>query len=236
MSSPFMEEYQRLLTETDKPAASPPPDRRSYASGSFGLLVNEYLASAEYQEKKPSTQAEYRRVLEVLQELHGGKPVNQLKRRHIRKIRDERADTPGAANTIVRMLKLLLNFAVDDGWIAANPAAKMKLLKVGEWRAWTDDECAIFEAHWPKGTVERRAYALALFTGQRKGDLVRMTRAHRRGGFIRVAQGKTDEELWIPEHRELSAELASIGEHMSLLTTSQGKAFDPVYFGAWFAD
>ena len=23
---------------------------------------------------------------------------------------------------------------------------------------------------------------------------------------------------------------------MSLLTTSQGKAFDPVYFGAWFAD
>jgi hypothetical protein len=65
-----------------------------------------------------------------------------------------------------------------------------------------------------------------------------MTRAHRSDGFIRVVQGKTAEELWIPEHRELSAELASSvgGEHMSLLTTSQGKAFDPVYFGAWFAD
>ena len=77
LSWAFMEEYQRLLTETDKPAANPPADRRSYASGSFGLLVNEYLASAEYREKKPSTKLEYRRVLEALQELHGSKPVNQ---------------------------------------------------------------------------------------------------------------------------------------------------------------
>lgn len=33
----------------------------------------------------------------------------------------------------------------------------------------------------------------------------------------------------------MATELAA-GEHMSLLTTSQGKAFDAVYFGAWFAD
>ena len=62
-----------------------------------------------------------------------------------------------------------------------------------------------------------------------------MTRSHRKDGFIRVLQGKTNEELWIPEHHALSAELARC-EHMSLLTTSQGKAFDAVYFGAWFAD
>jgi integrase len=232
-----MEEYQRLLTETDKPAASPPPDRRSYASGSFGLLVNEYLASAEYREKKPSTKAEYRRVLEVLQELHGGKPVNQLKRRHIRRMRDERADTPGAANTIVRMLKIVLNFAIEEEWIESNPASKMRLLKTGEWRAWTDEECAAFEARWPQGSMQRRAYALAKYTGQRKSDLVLMTRADRKGGLLCVKQSKTDAEVHIPEHRELRAELArGNGEHMSLLTTSQGKAFDATYFGAWFAE
>jgi hypothetical protein len=76
--------------------------------------------------------------LEGLQRLHGEKPLRQLRRRHVRKMRDERGDTPGAANTIVRMLKLLFNFAVDEEWIEANPAAKMKLLPVGEWRAWTD--------------------------------------------------------------------------------------------------
>src|SRR5690606_24055442 len=30
--------------------------------------------------------------------------------------------------------------------------------------------------------------------------------------------------------------LARGAQHMSLLTTSEGKAFDAVYFGAWFAD
>ncbi len=54
---------------------------------------------------------------------------------------------------------------------------------------------------------------------------------------IRVKQSKRDEELWIPEHSELKAELARGPQgHMSLLTTSEGKSFDPVYFGAWFAD
>src|SRR5262249_36684179 len=56
----------------------------------------------------------------------------------------------------------------------------MKLLKVGEWRAWIDWECAAFETQWPSETTERRAYALALYTGQRKSDLVLMTRAHRK--------------------------------------------------------
>jgi hypothetical protein len=50
-------------------------------------------------------------------------------------MRDERADTPGAANTIVRMLKLLLKFAVKEEWIDHSPAAGMELLKVGEWHA-----------------------------------------------------------------------------------------------------
>jgi len=76
-------------------------------------------------------------------------------------MRDERAKTPGAANTIVRMLKLLLKFAVSEEWIEHSPAAGMELLKVGEWRAWTDEECKRFEARWAPGTMERRAYALA---------------------------------------------------------------------------
>ena len=73
--------------------------------------------------------------------------------------------------------------------------------------------------------MERRAYLLAVFTGQRKADLVAMTRAHRKDGAIRVLQSKTGEELWVPEHSDLAAELTT-GEHMSLLTTSAGKAFD----------
>jgi integrase len=75
-------------------------------------------------------------------------------------------------------------------------------------------------------------------TGQRLTDQVAMTRADRNAGEIRVRQSKTDEELWIPEHRELTAELARgvVGITTLLTTPTQGKPFDPIYYGSWFAD
>ena len=74
-------------------------------------------------------------------------------------------------------------------------------------------------------------------TPDNASDLVLMACAHRKSGAIRVVQGKTGKELWVAEHRELTSEL-NRGEtgHMSLLTTSQSKALNPVCFGAWFAD
>jgi len=132
---------------------------------------------------------------------------------------------------------MLKSFAVEEEWITHSPAARVRELPKGEWRGWTDEECKQFMACWAPGTMERRAYALAVYTGQRKTDLVAMARAHRKGGAIRVVQSKTGEELWIPEHQELTAELGrGVVGHMSLLTTTKGKAFDPVYFGAWFAE
>jgi integrase len=245
LSEEFRAEYDRLLVETalvaragDGAIGERPADRCAFKRGSFGALINDYLATGEFHTNlKPRTQAEYRRVCEGLQERHGNKPVRLMKRRHIRQMRHEKAETPRAANTA--MVKILLNFGIDDCLIEASPAAKMKELKVGEWRAWTDDECAAFEKRWAPGTMQRRAYALALYTGQRLSDLVLMTRAHRQEGLIHVAaQGKTGEELWIPEHSELTAELArGVAGIASLLTTpTQGKPFDPVYFGSWFAE
>lgn len=160
-----------------------------------------------------------------------------LRRRHVRKMRDALADTPGAANNVLRMVKIICNFAVDDEIIEASPAARMKEFKGGEYRSWSDAECAAFEKRWQQGTMQRRAYAIALYTGQRRGDQVAMTRAHRSGGVIQVQQEKRGAALWIPEHRELTAELGR-GEqgYMSLLTTTKGKSFGTVYYGAWFAD
>jgi integrase len=144
---------------------------------------------------------------------------------------------PAAANNVLRMLKIILYFAVEEELLEVNPAARVKELKGGEYRSWTDEECAQFEARWAPGRMQRRAYAVALYTGQRRSDQVAMTRAHRSSGIIQVKQDKTNESLWIPEHPELTAELARGNQdHLSLLTTSKGKAFDPVYYGAWFAD
>ena len=67
-SEEFMAEYRRL-----EAATAPGPttsalaiDRRDYPRGSFGALINDFLATASFKTKKPRTQAEYRRVCEAL--------------------------------------------------------------------------------------------------------------------------------------------------------------------------
>jgi hypothetical protein len=102
------------------------------------------------------------------------------------------------ANMIVRVARVLLTYAVDNEYRRDNPAQRIKLFKLGEHRAWTDEECAAFEARWPAGSMQRRAYMLARFTGQRCGDIANTTRAHRKDGAIRVVQQKTGAELWVP--------------------------------------
>src|SRR5262245_1267253 len=76
-SEEFTSEYHRLLAATE-PGASvePPNDRRDYPRGSFGGLVNDYLATGEFRTGlKPRTQAEYKRVCEALSARHGHKRV-----------------------------------------------------------------------------------------------------------------------------------------------------------------
>ena len=236
-SEEFIATYQALLHAKCELSADPAHDRRHYQAGTFGALVNSYLTSASFGEKAGSTRALYRRILDKLTDENGAKPIRLLKRRHIRKMRDALSDTPGAANNVLRLLKIVLNFAVEEESIEVNPAARIKELKGGEFRSWTDDECATFEKRWPPGTMQRRAYAIALYTGPRKADQVAMTRARRKNGTIEVSQAKTGEDLWVAEHSALTAELILGSQnHMSLLTTSRGKAFDPVYYGAWFAE
>jgi site-specific recombinase XerD len=200
-------------------------------------VVLDYLASPEFKAKKPNTQKTYRSFLEKLAAEHGQKPVALLERRHIKGWRDDRAETPGMANLVVKIVRVLLNYAVENDLRRDNPAQKIRLFKLGEHRAWSDDECAAFEARWPAGSMQRRAYMLARYTGQRRTDIATMTRAHRKNGVIRVVQQKTGVEVDIPEHRDLRAELArgDLG-HMSLLTRADGSAFDGKALGQWFAE
>jgi integrase len=236
-----MAEYHHRLLATTEPAPGA-KGQRPHPPGSFGALVAAYFADRQaFGEKKPSTQRIYRMILEPLAEIHGHKPVALLERRHIKQWKDARGETPGMANMIVRVVRMLLAYAVENEYRRDNPAQRIKLFKLGEHRAWTDEECAGFEARWPSGTMQRRAYMLARYTGQRCIDLANMTRAHCKGGAIRVMQqkttdGRTNEELWIPLHRDLAAELALGTEHMSLLIKAHGAAFDSNSLGIWFAD
>ena len=69
----------------------------------------------------------------------------------------DKAETPEAANNLIKLLRVMLNYAVDLGMIENNPAAGIKRYKnrgVG-FHTWTEDEIAQFEARHPVGTRAR---------------------------------------------------------------------------------
>jgi integrase len=67
------------------------------------------------------------------------------------------------------------------------------------------------------------AAALALYTGQRQGDVLAMTRAKVGNGLIEVKQEKTSRELVIPAHQKLLAVLATMkSSGVQILTNTRG--------------
>jgi integrase len=147
-----------------------------------------------------------------------------------------RKGTPGAANDVLKKLRILLRFAIDNGMRKDDPTLRIKSFAEGTFHTWTDEEISAFERHWPIGTRERTAFALFLYTGQRLGDVRRMSWRDVEGSTIRVIQGKTKAELWIPLHPDLSAALAAWPRtHMVMLTTHYGEPHSVKGLGNWMA-
>ena len=198
----YLEEYQRALKAASDTASAP-------ADGTWAALITLYLQSAKYRQLKPRTKTENLREIERIRLRWGKFPVHRLEARHLLKWQDELAETPGKANNMLSAVRMLLNFGTARGFKHQNPAAAVEELKGGSWRSWTDDEIRAFEDRWPLGTRERLIFDLALYTGQRRGDLVTMTRHHITDNVMGVVQEKTGERIAVPVHENLKASIAA---------------------------
>jgi integrase len=137
-----------------------------------------------------------------------------LQPQHVRQIRNELAvKSTSTADIGVGLISTLWNFATEQ---------------LGQHRLGADPAYSIKRVHevkhehepWPQGLIERflrearptlrQAVKLALYTGQRRSDLVKMTWSDFDGELIQVRQQKTGALISIPCHQELRTELESM--------------------------
>lgn len=205
----------------------------------FRDLLRLYLGSPLYMKLSPSSKRNYRLILEKFCEKYGDWPVSRFLRQHASAILAKLSDTPEAANTLMKRLRLLLNFAVDIGMIPSNPMAGMKGYKSDSegYHDWTEEEIAQFMARHPLGTKAHLALMLMLCTGQRKSDAVRMGWGDVANGMIRVRQQKTGTPLMIPILPALQAALADQPKDApTFLLTEYGRPFSAAGIGNWMRD
>lgn len=234
-SSAFMEAYNEANRD------APKSKRKAAGPGTIRALLIEYFGSADFRRNKLSSQTVTRRILERFAEEHGDRLVADIPRKAIQKIVGAKSATPGAANNLLKKLRALMAFAIDNDWRETDPTSGLKRFKEGTHHTWTDAELAQFEAKWLIGTRERTAYALALYTGQRRADLAGMKWSAYDRLTIVVAQLKgemeaADESLTIPAHPLLREALdAWPRQHVRILATARANIMSPASFGNFVA-
>lgn len=154
-------------------------------------------------------------------------PVSDLRRRHIKAILAGMSDRPHAARHLLVVIRRMILVAMDEEWIDTDPTYKVRHRPeyVG-WKAWSAGARAQFEARWPIGTTPRLAYALALWLGNRRGDIVSLAPSAIDGDSVRLVQGKTGRELVLeitPMLREVLDATDMSGP--TILKTRDGKPF-----------
>jgi integrase len=237
--TPWSEDFMRQhATATDgvKAQGNIGADLRT-RPGSLNALCVSYYRSPEFRGMKPSTQQSRRSVIERFRAEHGSKPLKGLQRKHIQQIIGDKSDTPQGANNLLKALRVILAYAVDQEMISTNPAVGVKKYKSqGDgYHSWSEAEIAQFESHHPVGTKARLALVLGLRTGQRKGDVMKMGHQHITGDSIAVRQAKTGTPLILQMHPELVATLASVPRtNLTFLTTEWGAPFTAAGFSNWF--
>jgi integrase len=207
-------------------------------AGTVGAVVGMYLASAAFVGLADETRRTRRNILERFREAHGDKRIASIERKHVQALINAKAATPSAARNLLAVIRLLMQFAIEAGIRTDDPTMGVTRAKItGDgYATWEEHHIAAYEARHPIGTMARLAFELALGTGQRRGDLVKMGRQHVRGDTITVRQQKTDKSLIIPIGAELRAAIDAMpADRLTFITTARGEPFSPPSFTNWFS-
>ena len=207
--------------------------------GTVSELIARYYRSPDFRSLRQTTKTTYQGIIERFREEHGEKPISLVRREHVKSIIAKRADTPAAANNLLRMLRILMKFAVDENLRVDDPTFGVRAIRHRSdgFHTWTEAEILQLEDFHAVGTRARLALALLLYTGQRRSDVIRMGRQNIRQNRISVRQQKTLISLEIPIHPELARIIAAApSDNLTFIVTKQGKPFTPAGFGNWFRE
>lgn len=192
-------------------------------------VMHAFQASSDWDDLAPRTQRDYVRQIKIIEGKFADFPLSAMADRRTRGIfkawRDDLAKrSRRQADYAWQVLARILSWAHERGLVIANPCARGGRLYRGSRadKIWTDADEAAFLASAPAHL--HLPLALALWTRQRQGDLLRLPWSAYDGRHIRLQQGKTGARVTIPAGAPLRAMLdAEPRRSPVILLNSEGK-------------
>jgi integrase len=241
-SDAFTAEWVRLTR--DRPDAP--------YKGCMAEIIREYLKSPVYTTLKPSTREGYDIAITAIEadfyDMTAAKIVATGTRQIFLQWRDEIAKThPRKADLFMSVLKRILWFGMDREMISRHPLEHVEKISDGTRRdvIWTDSEIDLFcngrkneQGEWdvkPASEPLVRALMLGLWTGQRQGDLLKLTWKAYDGHSIALRQQKTGAHVRIKVSADLKRILDSVkrGKSVTILTNGDGVPWASGFKSSW---
>lgn len=207
--------------------------RHSPKAGTLQTILNGFQESTEWRDLAARTRADYTKLIRLIEKEFGTLPISGLGDRRVRAVllawRDKRAiSSRRQADYGWQVLARILSWAFGRGLTPGNPCERGGRVYRGSRaeNVWTVDDETAFYAHAPKHL--HLALTLALWTGQRQGDLLALSWTQYRDGRIRLKQSKTGERVVIPVGKPLRAALDPHQQPTGrILLNSDGKPWTP---------
>jgi integrase len=203
----FAEAYEGLLKAVVEGTLKS-PNNVAFIHGSLGWAITQFLASDEYRRRSRMTKANTRPIFDSLREKYGAGLLRDLSAKHVKAIRNEitKEYSTSRAKTAIGLITTIWEFIDENSDLDLGAVPTIGVSRghkvSGEHEPWPDEVIEAFDKAAPPRLVLARK--LALYTGQRRSDLIRMTWSQYDGEFIHgIVQQKTDERLIIPCHRDL---------------------------------
>ena len=206
-------------------------------TGTFGGLVRDFRQSLHFREKlSQNTRIAYDRYLNRLLAGYADAPLVEMTPEDIQKrVIDANEATPAAADQMLSILRTLYTYArkrnrdIEDWTEGLEQFGNQS-----EREPWPDE--LLDDALSSKDALFRFAVTLALYTGQRPGDVCLMTWGAITGDLIRVRQQKTKTALAVPMHdvlRNTIEQMPRSDRHLFLLSNRRGDPLTAAVFLKW---
>lgn len=194
----FMHEYLRLTKDRKQTEAK---------ARTLSWLVSEYLGSADYQKLSVNTKRDYERMTGVIKLKFGTLPVQALEARGARRLfmdwRDEMRSTPRSADLHITVLARILSWGKNREIILRNPLEKAGKLHKSNRKdiIWMPSQVKKFLNEAPQHLSD--VVRMALWTMQRKGDVLSLPTIAFNDGLLWITQGKTGARVRIKPADEI---------------------------------
>jgi integrase len=219
-------------------------DHRKPPQGELQTLIYEWKTDAHYLALSAASKRNYALYTALIEDKFGDMPIAALNDRGVRLLfkewRSTMAATPRKADYAMVTLAKILAFAKDNARITANHAEKMGRLYVSKRAAitWSDEEIELVLAK--ADPTLSRVVILALATGLRQGDMLKLTWANYDGKALRLIVSKTVGGVKIPVRvtiplldyaREMLDAMPRAGDH--IFTNQRGKPWGQGFGTSW---